>query len=79
MGNCWNNNKKLTDREKEVRDMLLVGLRPKEIATQLNISVRTCEWYKEEVLRKYGVKNLVLLLRVAYQIEEKTQIMEPQS
>jgi DNA-binding NarL/FixJ family response regulator len=47
----------LSQREKEVFRLVLEGLRSREIAGKLNISIRTVDKHKEHLVRKLGVKN----------------------
>ena len=54
---------KLTAREFEVRDLILLGLQNKEIANRLGIGSRTVEAHRAEIYRKMGVRNAVELLR----------------
>jgi len=53
----------LTPRERQVMDLLAVGNSSKEIATALNISVRTVESHRRTVLRKMEVTSAVQLAR----------------
>jgi RNA polymerase sigma factor (sigma-70 family) len=55
----------LTDREREVLGQILAGLTSKEIARELNVSPRTVEAHRKNLLRKLGagsVKELMLRL-----------------
>ena len=53
----------LTPRELQVMELLAVGKSSKEIATTLNISVRTVESHRRTVLRKMDVDSAVQLAR----------------
>ena len=53
----------LTPRERQVMELLAVGNSSKEIATALNISVRTVESHRRTVLRKMEVTSAVQLAR----------------
>jgi FixJ family two-component response regulator len=55
----------LTDRERDVADLLVQGLQNREIAERLGISPRTIEVHKARVLAKVGARNLVDLVRLA--------------
>ncbi|MEW5984677.1 MAG: response regulator transcription factor [Acidobacteriota bacterium] len=55
----------LTDREREVLALLARGLSSKEIAADLNISTRTVETHRANLMRKLGVKSVALLTQVA--------------
>jgi len=52
----------LTSREKEIFNLLLEGLSPKEIAYKLNISGHTVDFHKTKLYRKLGVQNIRELL-----------------
>lgn len=55
----------LTAREREVFHLLAEGLTTKEIARQLDISVKTAENHRARVLAKLGVRNSAELVRYA--------------
>lgn len=54
----------LTSREVEVMQLILAGRLNKNIADQLNISVRTVEVHRARVLEKMGVNSAVELARI---------------
>lgn len=53
---------RLTKREGQVFDLLLQGMRAKEMASALGVSSRTVEKHLENVYRKFGVKHAGELL-----------------
>ena len=55
----------LTDREREVLTWLARGLSSKEVAQRLDISVRTVETHRANLMHKLGVKSVALLIQVA--------------
>jgi DNA-binding NarL/FixJ family response regulator len=55
----------LTDREREVLGWLARGLSSKEVAQRLDISVRTVETHRANLMHKLGVKSVALLVQVA--------------
>jgi DNA-binding NarL/FixJ family response regulator len=55
----------LTDREREVLQWLARGLSSKEVAMTLNISVRTVESHRANLMHKLGVKSVAVLIQVA--------------
>jgi DNA-binding NarL/FixJ family response regulator/signal transduction histidine kinase len=57
----------LTDREREVRSLVELGLPDKKIATALGISVKTVEKHVGAVLRKSGAPNRTALAHRAAQ------------
>src|SRR5262245_48399834 len=56
---------RLTDREREVMDLLVAGHANKIIAHQLGISPRTVEIHRGRLMEKTQAKNLAELVRVA--------------
>nr|YP_010903560.1 hypothetical protein REP88_pgp015 [Hypnea cryptica]WCH56013.1 hypothetical protein [Hypnea cryptica] len=54
---------KLTEKEKIVLQLLIKGLRNKEIAEQLNISIRSVENYVSRLLNKTSTRNRTELAR----------------
>jgi len=61
---------KLTPREHEVMDIMVLGLSNKLIATKLGISPRTVEIYRARVMDKMEVKSLPELVRLTLQIPQ---------
>lgn len=57
----------LSDRELQVLCALARGLKMKEIASQLNLSVRTVETYESRVRTKLNLRNKAEISRFAYQ------------
>ncbi|WP_458760532.1 LuxR C-terminal-related transcriptional regulator [Afipia sp. TerB] len=53
----------LTEKQKEVCDLIALGLSSKEISSRLGISHRTVEAHRGEIFRKMGVRNAVELVR----------------
>jgi two-component system response regulator DctR len=54
----------LTERERDVMDLVMAGLPNKLIADQLNISVRTVEVHRSRVFDKMQVKSAVELVNI---------------
>ena len=59
---------KLTPRQREVLRLIAEGRRMKEIAAILELSTRTVETHKYEMMRGLGVESTVELVRYAIQI-----------
>ena len=59
----------LTDVEAHILRLICDGHTNPEIATILNLSTETVNWYRKRLLAKFGMKNTVSLVRKA--IEEK--------
>jgi len=55
----------LTARQREVLQMLAEGLSAKEIAAQLNISTRTVEFHKYQMMEALGIHNSAELIHYA--------------
>jgi DNA-binding NarL/FixJ family response regulator len=55
----------LTEREIEIIKLLSEGLSYKEVACQLNISTRTVETHKNNILEKLELKNTIELVKFA--------------
>lgn len=58
--------KSLTSREIDVLKLIASGFGNKEIADELNISVRTAETHRANMIKKMKVKNTIELVREAY-------------
>jgi DNA-binding NarL/FixJ family response regulator len=56
---------RLTEREREVLTLLARGLSSKEIGAHLDISTRTVETHRANLMRKLGVRSVALLTQVA--------------
>jgi RNA polymerase sigma factor (sigma-70 family) len=55
----------LTEREREVLQLVARGLHAKEIARDLGISPRTVEVHKARIMDKLGARNVAELVRLA--------------
>jgi DNA-binding CsgD family transcriptional regulator len=53
---------KLTTRENEIFEMLLMGYPPKEIAYKLDVTYYTVNFHRNNIYRKLSVKNIQELL-----------------
>lgn len=59
--------KTLTPREIEIAQLVTDGLSSKEIASQLNLSVRTVEKHRSNIMDKLGVREVASLVRYCVQ------------
>ena len=59
----------LSERQREVMDLAVLGFSNKEIAQKLDLSPRTVESYRVHVMEKTGAANLAELVRIAMQLE----------
>ena len=57
----------LTDREREVLKLLADGLSSKDIAVRLDLSVKTVDVHKYNLMRKLGIRNRADLVKYAIQ------------
>lgn len=55
---------KLTDRERDVLDQLLLGKLNKEIANELNVSQRTVEGHRSRIREKMHARGIADLIRM---------------
>jgi DNA-binding NarL/FixJ family response regulator len=60
----------LSDRELNVLQLLGVGMSTREIATDLSLSVKTVETYRENLKNKLGLKDSPELIRYASEMME---------
>lgn len=60
----------LTPREREVMDLVVLGMPNKAVAAHLAISVRTVEIHRARVMEKMAAKSLSELVRMALRLEE---------
>jgi DNA-binding CsgD family transcriptional regulator len=58
-------NRELSAREREVLALVAQGYAAKQVARQLNISVKTVEHHKSSIFRKLGVPNQAAAVRTA--------------
>jgi DNA-binding NarL/FixJ family response regulator len=59
---------KLTPRQVEVLRMVAEGHRTREIATRLQVSVKTVESHRGEIMKRLGIHDLVNLVRYAMRL-----------
>ncbi len=55
----------LNPREKKILECLMIGQTSKAIAQQLNVSIKTIEFYRSSLLIKFNAKNVVELINKA--------------
>jgi FixJ family two-component response regulator len=54
----------LTEREREVLDLVLAGKPSREVAADLHISVKTVEFHRARIMQKLNVRSAAELFRV---------------
>lgn len=64
--------RKITDREKEVIALILLGKKNKEIARALFVDISTIKSHINRIYRKSGVKNRKELISIAKSVLEKS-------
>ena len=64
--------KMLSERQRQVMELAVVGLSNKEIGSRLNISPKTVEYHRAWVMERIGAKNLAELVRIAMEINQRT-------
>lgn len=62
---------RLSGREREILEAVLVGKHNREIAADLELSVRTVEVYKSRMMEKMRVTRLAELIRLFAQMEKR--------
>lgn len=65
---------KLTRREKQVCDLLVLGNTNKEVAMSLGLSWRTVDDYRHSIFEKYGVSRMVHLVRKVYRLDQPSHM-----
>jgi DNA-binding NarL/FixJ family response regulator len=61
----------LSDREQNVLKLLGVGMSTREIATELNLSIKTVETYRENLKTKLGINDSTELTRYAAELMDR--------
>jgi len=61
----------LTEREYEVFRQLGAGVRPRDIAKSLDLSAKTIDTYRANILRKLNLDNIAALIRLAAESYEQ--------
>jgi len=68
--------RKLTAREIEIVKMVTVGVKNREVAEHLGISVKTVETHRANIMNKLGLRGTVDL--VHYALREKLIKVQPE-
>jgi FixJ family two-component response regulator len=63
--------KALSERQRQVMELVVAGLSNREIGLRLNISSKTVEHHRAWVMERIGAKNLADLVRIATQIQAR--------
>lgn len=63
----------LTLREKEIADMIMTGLTNRQMSERLNLSVRTIETHRTNILQKLGAKNTVEMVKIVNRLQNYGQ------
>jgi FixJ family two-component response regulator len=67
----------LSERHRQVLDLMVMGLTSKQIASALDINHRTVENYRAVVMEQIGVGNIAQLVRVMIQLEGGRAPVDP--
>ena len=62
----------LSERQRQVMDLVAEGMANKNIAARLGISPRTVEFYRAKVMEKMGSRNLAELVRMALALKKNS-------
>ena len=66
----------LSNRERQVIDLILAGLLNKEIAFELSISISTVEAHRANIMKKMRAKNLAQLIKLCLQAQFDLEFSE---
>jgi len=66
-GEVNNQSEKLTDRQREILQLIIDGKGNKEIADLIHVSVKTVEFHRARLMTKLGVRTAAELTKVALQ------------
>jgi len=55
----------LTAREREVLQLIAEGLKTKDIATRIHVSIKTVETHRQQMMRKLNAKSVAELTKIA--------------
>ena len=72
---AWSSLSRLTPKEQVVLSFLTDGLTSKEIAREMDVSPRTVEIHRRNILRKLEVKSTVNAILLHHQYRERSAIM----
>jgi two-component system response regulator FixJ len=64
----WSRLKTLSERQRQVMELAVVGLSNKEIGSRLDLSPKTVEYHRAWVMERMGAKNLADLVRIVTEI-----------
>lgn len=56
---------RLTAREREVLQLIAEGLKTKDIATRIHVSIKTVETHRQQIMRKLNSKSVAELTKIA--------------
>jgi FixJ family two-component response regulator len=68
--------KELTDREREILQLVVDGKASKDIAARLGISQRTVEQHRSHLMRKLEVDSVAQLVRMAVELRDSPSPMQ---
>jgi len=59
--------KLLTSREREILNLISLGISSNEMANQLGISIETIKTHRKNLILKVGARNVANLIRIAFE------------
>ena len=59
--------RELTNREKEIVQLVAIGYKNREVAEKLGIAVKTVETHRANIMNKLALRNIAQLIRYAIQ------------
>jgi len=59
--------KLLTNREREILNLISLGISSNEMANQLGISIETIKTHRKNLILKAGARNVANLIRIAFE------------
>jgi len=63
----------ISKREQQILNHLVMGKKNQDIADSLNISIRTVESHRFNIMKKFGVNNIASLVRFAVMYEHQAE------
>jgi DNA-binding NarL/FixJ family response regulator len=67
MSGAQGSSSELTSREREVLQLIAEGMTTKQIASELNVSVKTVETHRRKIMKKLDIHSIAELTKVAIQ------------
>lgn len=62
-------NKKLTNREKVILELISLGYTDREISSKIYLSPHTVKGYRKQLISKFNSRNACALIRKAFEMQ----------